>query len=123
MEPNFLAMKWKFYFREEAILEKARSKLSKNANIMMLGHGHLPILSFMIKAPKEFGDIFLHHNFVCSLLNDLFGIQARGGCACAGPYAQHLMGIDQDLAKKYEDLLMEDERLGKFLKLSNDFVY
>ena len=31
---------------------------------------------------------FLHHNFVCSLLSDLFGIQARGGCSCAGPYAQ-----------------------------------
>ena len=30
----------------------------------------------------------LHHNFVSVLLNDLYGIQARGGCACAGPYAQ-----------------------------------
>ena len=32
--------------------------------------------------------MFLHHNYVCALLNDVFGIQARGGCACAGPYAQ-----------------------------------
>ena len=30
----------------------------------------------------------VHHNFVSVLLNDLYGIQARGGCACAGPYAQ-----------------------------------
>ena len=31
---------------------------------------------------------YLHHNFLAILLNDLFGIQARGGCACAGPYAE-----------------------------------
>jgi selenocysteine lyase/cysteine desulfurase len=29
---------------------------------------------------------YLHYNFICSLLNDLFGIQVRSGCACAGPY-------------------------------------
>ncbi|KAJ6366325.1 hypothetical protein OIU77_002829 [Salix suchowensis] len=28
----------------------------------------------------------LHGPFIAALLNDLFGIQARGGCACAGPY-------------------------------------
>ena len=28
---------------------------------------------------------YLHHNFVVALLNDLFGIQSRGGCSCAGP--------------------------------------
>ncbi|CAN1341872.1 hypothetical protein LINPERPRIM_LOCUS39309 [Linum perenne] len=29
------------------------------------------------------------------LLNDLFGIQARGGCACAGPYGHQLLGMDE----------------------------
>ena len=29
-----------------------------------------------------------------ALLNDLFGIQARGGCSCAGPYGHRLLGID-----------------------------
>ena len=37
---------------------------------------------------------YLHHNFVVSLLNDLFGIQSRGGCSCAGPYGHRLLGID-----------------------------
>ena len=36
---------------------------------------------------------YLHHNFVVALLNDLFGIQARGGCSCAGPYGHRLLGI------------------------------
>ncbi len=40
----------------------------------------------------------LHHNFVVALLNDLFGIQCRGGCSCAGPYGHHLLGIDPDRA-------------------------
>ncbi|XVE86549.1 hypothetical protein DITRI_Ditri18aG0042100 [Diplodiscus trichospermus] len=37
----------------------------------------------------------LHGPFVATLLNDLFGIQARGGCACAGPYGHTLLDIDQ----------------------------
>jgi selenocysteine lyase/cysteine desulfurase len=31
-----------------------------------------------------------------AMLNDLFGIQARGGCSCAGPYGHRLLGIDPD---------------------------
>jgi selenocysteine lyase/cysteine desulfurase len=27
------------------------------------------------------------------MLDDLFGIQARGGCSCAGPYGHRLLGI------------------------------
>ncbi len=46
----------------------------------------LPIFSFLIKHPPS--NLFLHHYFVAALLNDLFGIQARGGCSCAGPYGQ-----------------------------------
>ena len=46
----------------------------------------LPIFSFLIKH-KQSG-LLLHYNFIVTLLNDLFGIQSRGGCACAGPYAQ-----------------------------------
>ena len=51
----------------------------------------LSIVSFVIKQP---GGNYLHHNFVVALLNDLFGIQARGGCSCAGPYGHRLLGID-----------------------------
>ena len=44
----------------------------------------IPIFSFLIKHPES--GHYLHHNFICMVLNDLFGIQARGGCMCAGPY-------------------------------------
>ena len=107
--------------REHALLDRAKHRLAPVDNFVLLGNAfqdskqYLPVLSFFIKSPKEFenSQLYLHHNFVASLLNDLFGIQARGGCACAGPYAQHLMGMDQNLAKQYEDLLLEDERLDR----------
>lgn len=64
----------------------------------------------MVRHPRG---AFLHHNFVCAILNDVFGVQARGGCACAGPYAQDLLGIDESLATEYENMLLEDDRLDR----------
>ncbi|GKY96059.1 hypothetical protein MPSEU_000566100 [Mayamaea pseudoterrestris] len=52
----------------------------------------LPIFSFLIR----FGDRFLHYNYVCAVLNDVFGIQSRGGCQCAGPYSQRLLGLTEN---------------------------
>ena len=45
---------------------------------------------------------YLHHNFVVALLNDLFGIQSRGGCSCAGPYGHRLLGIDLETSHEFE---------------------
>ena len=73
--------------------------------------GRLPILSFVVRHPAS--GLLLHHNFVCAVLNDLSGIQARGGCACAGPYAQDLLGLSEPLAQRYESLLLEDPRLDR----------
>ncbi len=50
---------------------------------------------------------YLHQNFVAALLSDLFGIQSRGGCMCAGPYGQILLGIDRELARKYEEVMSQ----------------
>ena len=36
------------------------------------------------------------------LLHDLFGIQSRGGCSCAGPYGHRLLGIDLDRSHRFE---------------------
>lgn len=50
-------------------------------------------------------DKYLHGPFVAKLLNDLFGIQARGGCACAGPYAHTLLKVDRDKSIKLKSAL------------------
>lgn len=57
---------------------------------------HLPVFAFMVRC----GARWLHHHFVCQLLNDLFGIQCRGGCQCAGPYAHSLLGLDEPLIER-----------------------
>eukprot|EP01124_Arcella_intermedia_P028557 TRINITY_DN5829_c0_g1_i1.p1 TRINITY_DN5829_c0_g1~~TRINITY_DN5829_c0_g1_i1.p1 ORF type:complete len:984 (+),score=237.70 TRINITY_DN5829_c0_g1_i1:216-2954(+) len=98
--------------REHDFAVRAEGRLAAIPNLHLLGPSvndvkKLAIFSFMISHPSNIGKKFLHYNFVCSLLSDLFGIQARGGCMCAGPYAQHLLGIDFDLAKKYEEELVE----------------
>ena len=40
------------------------------------------------------------------LLNDLFGVQARSGCACAGPFGHELLGIEKDLSDRYVELIL-----------------
>lgn len=77
-----------------------------NPNIRVLGNPEaerLSIVSFLVRAPRHLGEgRYLHHNFVVALLNDLFGIQARGGCSCAGPYGHRLLDIDLETSLKFE---------------------
>ena len=61
----------------------------------------LSIVSFVVRRPAERHG-YLHHNFVVALLNDLFGIQSRGGCSCAGPYGHRLLGIDLERSHEFE---------------------
>eukprot|EP01124_Arcella_intermedia_P014761 TRINITY_DN2132_c0_g1_i3.p1 TRINITY_DN2132_c0_g1~~TRINITY_DN2132_c0_g1_i3.p1 ORF type:complete len:772 (-),score=193.80 TRINITY_DN2132_c0_g1_i3:85-2400(-) len=96
---------------------RAEKRLMGIANLYLLGPSiskvrKLAIFSFLISDPSKPGMHFLHYNFVCALLNDLFGIQSRGGCACAGPYAQVLLGISNELAQNYQDLLIQGENEG-----------
>ncbi|CAN0421265.1 unnamed protein product, partial [Ectocarpus sp. 13 AM-2016] len=67
---------------------------------------------------------FLHYNFVCALLNDLFGVQSRGGCQCAGPYSQLLLGLSLPDTRAVEaELLRKHELLRPgFSRLSLSFV-
>lgn len=87
--------------RERDFIARAIESWSDNPNLSILGNPRAPrlgIVSFMVKH----GDNFLHHNFVVALLNDLLGIQARGGCSCAGPYGHRLLGIDNVRSRAYE---------------------
>ena len=59
----------------------------------------LAIVSFGLRHPHG---RLLHSNFVAALLNDLFGIQARSGCFCAGPYVHRLYPIDDDWSARMD---------------------
>ncbi len=87
--------------KEEGFTRRAVASWRENPAIDILGNPdaeRLSIVSFMIRRPPR----YLHYNFVVALLNDLFGIQARGGCSCAGPYGHRLLGIDLTASRGFE---------------------
>ena len=87
---------------EEDYLHRAVAAWQQEPTIEILGNlaaERLSIVSFVVRAPSG---KHLHHNFVVTLLNDLFGIQARGGCSCAGPYGHRLLGIDLERSHEFE---------------------
>ncbi len=82
-----------------------RSRLKKIPNLNLLGPtsgNFMPTVAFNIVSR----DRTLPYSQVVALLSDLYGIQARGGCSCAGPYAHHLLGISESdsevIARKIE---------------------
>jgi selenocysteine lyase/cysteine desulfurase len=89
---------------EHGFVNRAIAAWAPNPNIEVLGNlgaKRLSIVSFVIRR----GEKILHHNFVVALLNDLFGIQARGGCSCAGPYGHRLLGIDLARSMKFQEAI------------------
>lgn len=79
----------------------------------------LSIFSFLIR--NEQTGLFLHSNFVGVLLNDLFGIQSRSGCACAGPYAGYLLNMPYELFNAYEQILIKNDTIDENdLSISHD---
>jgi hypothetical protein len=87
--------------REEDFIRRAVASWDKNPNIQVLGNHdsyRLSIVSFVVRHEGR----YLHHNFVAAVLNDVFGIQARSGCSCAGPYGHRLLGIDLIRSRAFE---------------------
>jgi selenocysteine lyase/cysteine desulfurase len=93
--------------REEQLLRRAVTAWKRHPGVEILGNldaERLSIISFVVRRFGADGTPgrYLHHNFVVALLNDLFGIQSRGGCSCAGPYGHRLLGIDLDRSHEFE---------------------
>ena len=87
---------------EDDLVRRAIATWSGNPNLQVLGNTsaeRLSIVSFVVRRPEG---RYLHHNLVVAILNDLFGIQSRGGCSCAGPYGHRLLGIDLDRSHEFE---------------------
>lgn len=81
--------------REKEILKILFPALKKIPNLHILAGEHehrLGVISFNIEG--------LHYNLVSKLLNDRFGIQTRGGCACAGTYGHYLFAISEKVSRK-----------------------
>ena len=76
--------------RERQIVEHVFARLEGSPRVVILAARHrrrLPVISFYIEG--------LHYNLVVRMLNDRFGVQARGGCSCAGTYGHYLLNVDE----------------------------
>lgn len=77
--------------REEEILSFAFKEMKTIPGLRILAdnvHKRLGVISFYI--------IGIHYNLVVKLLSDMYGIQVRGGCACAGTYGHYLLDVSYD---------------------------
>lgn len=88
--------------REHELTMRAFARWGEEEKIEILGNPdpaqRVGIISFNLRTASG---SYLHHKFVTVLLNDLFGIQSRAGCSCAGPYGHRLLNIDNDTSERY----------------------
>ena len=80
--------------REEQIVPHAMDALQSIPGLRLLApqqRQRLAMLSFYIEG--------IHYNLIVQLLNDRFGVQARGGCSCAGTYGHYLLHVDPTLSR------------------------
>lgn len=99
--------------REQRFYQKALKAWRGHDRIELLGRPgakRLPIFSFRIRDGK--GGL-VHHQLVARLLSDVHGVQARGGCACAGPYAHRLLGLDRKVSECLQSRIEEGHELEK----------
>jgi selenocysteine lyase/cysteine desulfurase len=84
--------------REAQIVPYAMDRLSAIPRVHVLAQGNrhrLAMLSFWVED--------IHYNLMVRLLNDRFGVQARGGCSCAGTYGHYLLNVDPSRSKAITD--------------------
>ncbi|WP_299981911.1 aminotransferase class V-fold PLP-dependent enzyme [uncultured Ruegeria sp.] len=100
--------------RREALYNRmAFEGWSNNPHLTLLGteNAHrLPIFSFLV---RDRAGQPVHQQLFTRMLSDIYGIQARGGCACAGPYAHRLLGIDRTTSQELHAALSVGEEMKK----------
>ncbi|KAF9388703.1 hypothetical protein BGX21_000252, partial [Mortierella sp. AD011] len=129
--PNILAtIRTGLVFRLQEIMDPAwilqkEYKLAKNIlgrltapgmekSIHILGaseRDRVAVFSLTIAVPRMLSrdkkrPLQIHYALLSTLMNDFFGIEMRGGCMCAGPYASQLLKFDADKEEAFWRLLM-----------------
>ena len=86
--------------REDELVEKALASFIKIPKLHVLGDNsekRIGVISFYVEG--------IHHNLIVRLLNDRFGIQARGGCSCAGTYGHYLLHVTKSQSEKITEMI------------------
>jgi selenocysteine lyase/cysteine desulfurase len=99
--------------RLEKLAKRAEAVWRKNSNLHLLGNfraRRMPVFSFKVTGAN--GEI-IHQQLVTRMLSDFYGVQARGGCACAGPYAHHLLKIDHAQSEAIRAAVLSGQEIEK----------
>ena len=84
--------------REEELLKRAFRGLDEIEGLKILADNirdRLGVISFYIEG--------IHYNLIVQILNDKYGIQTRGGCACAGTYGHFLLEVSYEKSQEITD--------------------
>jgi selenocysteine lyase/cysteine desulfurase len=86
--------------REDELVKKALEGLAEIPGLHILApeiKERLGAISFYIDG--------IHYNLVVKLLSDRYGIQVRGGCACAGTYGHFLLDVTYDHSHRITEMI------------------
>lgn len=106
--------------RGAELVRRAQQAWQGQPRIELLGstnRARLPIFSFRVRDGQGG---YVHHQLITRLLSDRYGIQARGGCACAGPYVHRLLGITNEASARMRDAILSGNEIEKpgFVRLN-----
>jgi selenocysteine lyase/cysteine desulfurase len=101
--------------RHAELRRRALAVWSRNPAIEIMGNPNaarcLPIFALRIRDMRSGG--MIHHQLFTRMLSDWHGIQARGGCACAGPYAHRLLGIGREESEALRGAILAGDEMQK----------
>lgn len=90
--------------REDELLVKAFDGLGSVPGLHILAENvkeRLGVVSFYIDN--------IHYNLIVKLLSDRFGVQVRGGCACAGTYGHYLLHVTHDHSRQITEMINQGD--------------
>lgn len=99
--------------RDAELGARALNRWTGNPNLDLLGVDkprRLPIFSFRV---RDGNGGHHHHQLVTRMLSDLHGVQARGGCVCAGPYGHRLLGVAREPSERIRRAIRRGEEIEK----------
>jgi selenocysteine lyase/cysteine desulfurase len=87
--------------REEELIRKAYTRIESLAGYRVLspdlGQRRIGVISFYHEK--------INHNLLVRLLNDIYGIQVRGGCSCAGTYGHYLLAVSREESSRISRMI------------------
>jgi selenocysteine lyase/cysteine desulfurase len=111
--------------RNNDLVKKALDTWNENPMLNILAgdrYNRIPIFSFIVN--DEHGKHY-HHQLVTQLLSDATGIQARGGCACAGPYGHRLLGVEKEQSEHIRHEISQGKEIEKpgWVRLNLSYLF